>query len=135
LPLNPDIPGQYLATFDAPELGLYRLEEGGLNSVVAVGPAAPKEFEETVATEALLQPAVDAMRGGIQRISEGLPTLRAVREGRPAAGRGWIGITPREAYLTRDVSVMPLLPAWAVLLLVAAFAVGAWLIEGRRIKV
>ena len=33
---------------------------------------------------------------------EGVPGLRQVREGRVAAGRGWLGITPREAYLTAD---------------------------------
>ena len=40
-------------------------------------------------------------RAAIVRIEDGLPDLREVREGRPAAGRGWIGITPREAYRDR----------------------------------
>ncbi|NJS40669.1 MAG: hypothetical protein HC783_18595 [Rhodobacteraceae bacterium] len=52
--------------------------------------------------------------------------------GRPATGRGWIGITPREAYLTADINVAPLLPAWAWLILAAGLAVAAWLIEGRK---
>ena len=56
----------------------------------------------------------------------------AVSEGRPAIGRGWIGVTPREAYLTTDVNVAPFLPAWAWLLLAAGLAVAAWLIEGRK---
>jgi hypothetical protein len=55
-----------------------------------------------------------------------------VREGRPAAGRGWIGITPRNAYETRDVRQTSLLPGWLVLLLSAALITGAWLREGRR---
>ena len=58
--------------------------------------------------------------------------MRAVREGRVAAGRGWIGITPRNAYVTQDVSISPLLPAWALLLLASLLAVAAWLREGRR---
>ena len=41
-----------------------------------------------------------------------------------AAGRGWIGITPRNAYVTQDVRIAPLLPAWALLLLASALAVG-----------
>jgi hypothetical protein len=52
--------------------------------------------------------------------------------GRPASGRGWIGITPREAYLTADISIAPLLPAWAFLLLASLLILGAWLREGRR---
>ena len=53
-------------------------------------------------------------------------------EGRPAIGRGWIGITPREAYVTTDVNVVALLPPWAWLLLAAGLAVLAWLVEGRK---
>jgi hypothetical protein len=76
--------------------------------------------------------AIDARRGGAPRLEDGLPALREVREGRVAAGRGWIGITPREAYRTADVTVAPVLPAWAWLLLAALMVVGAWLLEGRR---
>jgi hypothetical protein len=65
-------------------------------------------------------------------ISAGDINIRNVREGRPAAGRGWIGITPRGAYRTADISITPLLPAWAFLLLAAILIVGAWLREGRR---
>ncbi|MEM8755510.1 MAG: hypothetical protein AAGF90_21295, partial [Pseudomonadota bacterium] len=62
----------------------------------------------------------------------GVPDIRTIRPGRPAAGRGWIGITPREAYRTSDVTVTPFLPPWAYLILAAALVIGAWLIEGRR---
>ena len=65
-------------------------------------------------------------------MSGGAPDIRQVREGRVAAGRGWIGITPRDAYLTADVTIVPLAPAWAFLLLAALLSVGAWLREGRR---
>jgi hypothetical protein len=61
-----------------------------------------------------------------------MPDIRRVAEGRPATGRGWIGITPREAYLTADINVAALLPAWAWLILAAGLAVAAWLIEGRK---
>ena len=132
LPLNADVPGRYQAQFEASDLGLYRISEGGMAGVVAVGPAAPREFEETVASADKLSPLVAETRGGVMPISADLPDLRTVRPGRPATGRGWIGITPREAYLTRDVSVLPLLPAWVALALIASLMIGAWLIEGRR---
>ena len=66
------------------------------------------------------------------RLSGGLPVLRDVRDGRPAAGRGWIGLVPRAAYTTRDVTQTPLLPAWLVLLAASALILGGWLREGRR---
>ncbi|MBC6408444.1 MAG: hypothetical protein GDA40_10225 [Rhodobacteraceae bacterium] len=126
-------PGRFEATYLGPEIGLYRLSEGGdQESAIGLGPAAPQEFEETIATGDLLASLVASVRGGILRLEDGLPALRSVREGRPAAGRGWIGLLPRGAYDTRDVTQTSLLPPWVVLLLTAALITGGWLREGRR---
>ena len=125
-------PGRFELLWEAPEMGLYRLTDGELSTVIALGPAAPREFEQTIASGGVLQPLVDSTQGGIMAIEDGLPDLRDVRAGRPAAGRGWIGITPREAYRTGDISINPLLPAWAFLLLSSLLILGAWLREGRR---
>jgi len=127
-------PGRFSATWDAAEVGLYRLSDGELDAVVALGPSAPREFEETVATADRLGPLAADTRGGVLFIHDGLPDLREVREGRIAAGRGWIGITPREAWATVDLRVAALLPAWAWLLIAAGFALAAWLREGRRTR-
>ncbi|CUH79333.1 glutamine amidotransferase [Tropicibacter naphthalenivorans] len=131
VPLTEVTPGRFEAVYDGPEIGLYRLAEGDLTSVVGLGPAAPREFVQTIASGEALEPLIDTMRGGVLRLQEGVPTVRTVRAGRPAAGRGWIGITPREAYETLDVRQTPLLPAWLVLLLASAMIIGAWLREGR----
>ncbi|SDH40068.1 glutamine amidotransferase [Alloyangia pacifica] len=125
-------PGRFEAEYDGPEIGLYRLKEGEQEAVIGLGPAAPREFEQTIASGEALEPVVAALRGGEARIEDGLPSIRAVGAGRPAAGRGWMGITPREAFETMDVTRIPLLPAWLTLLLAAGFIVAAWLREGRR---
>ena len=125
-------PGKYQASWQAPLLGLYRLQQGDLARVVAVGPSAPKEFEATIASGVGLTPVVTATKGGILTLEAGMPDIRQVREGRPAAGRGWIGITPRGAYVTGDIQISALLPAWLWLVLAAATAVAAWAVEGRR---
>ncbi len=124
-------PGRFQATFTGPQIGLYRLAQDAREAVVALGPQSAKEFEETVASSAALEPVIDPTNGGVRAIEEGVPQIRQVREGRPAAGRGWIGITPRQAYLTADVRAVPLLPAWLWLVLASALAVAAWLREGR----
>ena len=79
-----------------------------------------------------MQAAIDARRGGALRLEDGVPGLRDTREGRPAAGRGWIGLTPRDAYETLDLRQTPLLPAWLVLALASGFVLAGWLREGRR---
>ena len=130
--LEETVPGRFEALYTGPEIGLYRLAEGDSTAVVGLGPAAPREFEQTIASGELLESAVDATRGGVRRLEDGVPSIRAVGEGRPAAGRGWLGITPREAFETLDVTQTPLLPGWLVLLLASGLILGAWLREGRR---
>jgi hypothetical protein len=125
-------PGRFQTEWQAPMLGLYRLAQDDLTRVVAVGPPAPKEFVETLSTAAVLQPVVDTVQGGILRLEDGFPSLRPVREGRPAAGRGWLGYSPRGAYVTEDLRVQPLVPGWLLLVLAAGLALAAWLAEGRR---
>ena len=125
-------PGRFEALYEGPEIGLYRLAEGEHEAVIGLGPAAPREFVQTIASGEVLEPVVASLRGGVLRLEDGLPTLRSVREGRPAAGRGWIGLTPRNAYETSDVTQIPLLPAWLVLLLASGFILAGWLREGRR---
>ena len=132
LPLTEVSPGRFEAIYEGPEIGLYRLTDGDQSAVIGLGPAAPKEFEQTIATGEVMQPAIDALRGGVLPLVDGLPAIREVSAGRPAAGRGWIGLTPREAFETRDLRQTPLLPAWLVLLLASGPIVGAWLREGRR---
>ncbi|MDA9980112.1 hypothetical protein N9E38_01580 [Yoonia sp.] len=125
-------PGRFEALWTGPEIGLYRLEDADQSAVIALGPSAPREFEQTIASAEALQPLIDSQRGGIMPIAAGDVNIRSARAGRPAAGRGWIGITPRDAYRTADISINPILPAWAFLLLAALLIVGAWLREGRR---
>ncbi|MEL7126396.1 MAG: hypothetical protein AAGK30_09195 [Pseudomonadota bacterium] len=132
LDLTQTAPGLFEGDFVGPEIGLYRLENGDQTAVIGLGPAAPKEFEATIASGDVLDERVSSTRGGIIRLEDGVPRLRNVREGRPAAGRGWIGLTPRGAYETVDVRQSALMPPWLVLLLAAGFITAAWLREGRR---
>ncbi|MDE1132647.1 MAG: hypothetical protein OSA49_13935 [Ascidiaceihabitans sp.] len=124
--------GKFEGMFEGSEIGLYRLSNGDQDTVIGLGPAAPREFVNTIATDDILAPAIKATGGGTHGIEDGLPSLRNVREGRPATGRGWIGLTPRHAFEVRGVRLTPLLPSWLVLLIVGLFIIGAWLREGQR---
>ncbi|MBU2958833.1 hypothetical protein Q4511_13975 [Paracoccus sp. 1_MG-2023] len=136
LALTDDGPGRHVADFSAPEPGLYLLRDGDLRRVVALGPAAPREFEETVADAALLQPLVDATGGSVTRISDGVPDVRQIRADRNSAGQAlggpWIGITPRDAATVTGLERRPILPGWAWLLLICGLILAGWLTEGRR---
>ncbi len=132
LNLKQTAPGRFEADLQTDELGLYRLIGDGQSSVVGLGPTAPQEFEHTIATAELLKPLITSTGGGVIRMTAALPGLRNVRPGRKAAGRGWIGLTPRKAFETRDITQLALLPPWLVLLLIAGLITAGWLREGRR---
>lgn len=125
-------PGRFEASYEGAEIGLYRLSNGDETAVVGLGPSAPREYVETVASAETLAPLVANQRGGVAVLDNGMPSLRHVRAGRPAAGNGWLGLTPRNAYRTTGVAQVRLLPEWLVLALAAFFIVSAWLREGRR---
>lgn len=124
-------PGRFDAAFQVEENGLYKLSEGDKTAVVAVGPSAPKEFENPISTGEILGPITNATRGGVFRLEDGFPDLRMVRDGRVAAGRGWMGLARRDAYNVIDIKLTPLAPGWLMLLLAAGFAVLAWRLESR----
>lgn len=132
LNLKQTAPGRFEADLQTDELGLYRLIGDGQSSVVGLGPTASREFEHTIATAELLKPLITSTGGGVIRMTAALPGLRDVRPGRKAAGRGWIGLTPRKAFETRDITQLALLPPWLVLLLIAGLITAGWLREGRR---
>ena len=56
-------------------------------TVIGLGPAAPREFVETIAGDVALRPAIDSLRGGWH--GDG-PRLRDVRLAAPPPGAaGW----------------------------------------------
>jgi hypothetical protein len=131
LDLTQTAPGQFEAQYEGPMIGLYHLAQDDLSAVIGLGPAAPKEFEQTIATGDVLEPVLASVRGGVFQLEDGLPIIRSVRAGRPASGRGWIGLTPRDAHETRNVSQKALLPAWLAFLLGAGLILAGWVREGR----
>ncbi|MBE9476973.1 MAG: hypothetical protein IME92_07470 [Proteobacteria bacterium] len=125
-------PGRWQADFLGTGNGLYRLTDGQMSTVFALGPSAPREFENTIASSAALKPLLKQTKGvAVALHKTASPKIRLVRAGRTAGGRDWIGLTPRNAYITTDITSRPLLPAWIMLLLAATLIVWAWRMESR----
>ncbi len=107
-----------------------------MRRVVALGPAAPKEFQRTVASGEMLAPLSDVTGGGVLHLAEGQPAIRSVAAGATAHGRNlngpWIGVTPRGASTVTGLVQSPVLPDWGWLILIAALITAGWLAEGRR---
>ena len=81
-------PGRYETAFTAAETGLYRLTQGDLARVIAVGPSAPREFEDTMATGAVAEAAVAATGGGVLALTGGRAGYSRGRDGAHCCGAG-----------------------------------------------
>ena len=131
LTLEETAPGQYQATWPTDALGLFRARHGDKEAITALGPATPREFENTIASATPMADTIAATGGGTMRMEDTPPRLRNTRPGRVAAGRGWLGLYPRHAKAVQTTTVTPLLPAWALLLLAGVLTITAWWREGR----
>src|SRR5690606_10763858 len=124
-------PGRWQALLEGAEEGLWRLEDGEAEAVAAVGPPSPAEYANPLARPQPLAPLVAATGGAAAWLANGVPDVRAVGEGRRTAGRGWMGLTARDAYRVTGIRLTPLLPAWLAALAVGLLLLGAWLRESR----
>ena len=125
-------PGQFQGLYKNTQTGLFKMSDGALTRAFAIGSATPKEFENPLSTAGLVLPIIKENSGGVFWLQEGLPRVRAVNTGRAAAGRGWLGITPRQAYENVQLSQFSLVPGWLAAFLVSLIGVLAWLREGRK---
>lgn len=142
VPMQPDGPGRFVARLsedpsqndvDALAQGVYRFTQGARSVVAVFGAAAPVEFADPLVRPEPMRTAVSVTGGGVWALEDGMPQLRAVRSGGAAIGRGWVGYTPRDAFVSQDPRVRPLLPPWLWLLIIGTGLGLAWWIEGRRV--
>ena len=124
--------GEFQSRFTSDEIGLFRLTDGILDTVFALGDTSSKEFENPLSTPTDLAPLIQATNGGTFWIEEGMPKIREVNTNRVGAGPNWMGITPRNAQDVISIASKPLIPLWVAFLLLLSFVIGGWLHEARR---
>jgi len=123
--------GKWQTEFDVDENGIYRITDGTIETVVAVGPTTPREFERPVGVSPELLALVADTGGGVFKLETTTPDIRRTRMERVAKGRNWLGLPRREAYTVDDIRLSPLAPGWLVLLLVGMLSMAAWRFESR----
>jgi hypothetical protein len=124
--------GRFVATVPAGDEGLYRINDGVLSTVVAVGAANPLENQDVISTETRLKPIADATGGGLFWVADrGVPTVRRVSPGRVAHGQSWIGLKANDQYVVDGIREIALIPAWLALLVLLSLPLMTWWREGR----
>ncbi len=99
--------------------GVYRVTDGTMTTLAAIGELNPLEFSDVTSTDLTARRLADATDAGVFWAEDDLPTFRRIRPGRPASGPNWLGLKNNEAFVITGISSVPLLPA--PLLLAALF--------------
>jgi hypothetical protein len=128
-------PGLYKAQSDAPT--------GQLTAVAHAGVIDAREMSEVTATDAKLQPLVDATGGGVfwtrsngllassDPAAVELPRISMLSGAKVLAGSGWMGLKDRQAFVTRGVKLTPMFTGLLALAALLALMAAAWWREGR----
>src|SRR3954447_10824214 len=130
--LTPEHGGRSSGTLPIAQMGLYRASDGTHTALAAAGPLNPVELADVRATPEKLAPLAQASGGGVFWIGTGtIPEIRRVSAGRAASGHNWLGLRQNGDYVVTGFSELPLLPAFAALLLTIGLLIAAWRREGR----
>jgi hypothetical protein len=130
--LRDDGRGRATGSIAAAEQGLYKVSEGTRQAFAASGALNSKEWSDPRASAKLLQPLIEETGGGVQAVSmNGQPTWRRVPVDGTMSGSGWFGLRQNADYTVTGVTNMPLLPAWAALLLALGLVLLAWRRESK----
>lgn len=126
--------GLYRATLPLEGQGAYRLSNGTISSITAVGALNPREYENLLPTEEVLMPLSTATNGLVKSVgleNSNLPEIRRPKAGRQTSGRNWMGLVSHEAYTVTQSRRTPLAPSIFLFGLFFLFVAWAWRREGQ----
>ena len=117
--------------------GLYRVADGKLNTMVAIGSLNPREMSDVRTSDRHARRAVQAHGGSIVWLGEtGVPDIRRVAPKRRVSGAGgvsgrWIGLRRNGDYVVTGIREIPLLAGFLALLLALLPMLFGWRRESQ----
>jgi len=126
--------GLYRATVPLQGNGAYRLQNGDISTIAAVGSLNPKEYDNLLPTEEVLMPlskATDGLIKSVQLKSSNVPNIRRTNPGRATSGNNWMGLVSHKAYTVTQSRRTPLAPGLFIFGLFFLFMAWAWRREGQ----
>lgn len=126
--------GVFKGQLPAEGFGAYRLEQGNVSTITAIGTLNPKEYANLFPTLDILSPLSEASGGYIKNVNletQSLPQVRRVKINSNTAGENWLGLKAFNDYVVTRSRRTPLIPD---LLLFALFFLSlamAWRQESR----
>ena len=124
--------GIYRGSVKSAGQGAYRLENGDVSTITAIGALNPKEYTQLLPTLDVLAPLADNTGGSqhLTALTGNIPEIRRVQAGRKASDTNWMGLIAHEDYTVRASKRSPLAPGWLFFLLALICLMWAWRREG-----
>lgn len=125
--------GLFRGQLPAEGFGAYRLEQGDVSTITAIGTLNPKEFADLTPTSTLLSTIASESGGLIKSVGLGdtpLPTVRRINLTEKASGENWLGLRSYEDYVVTRSQRQALIPALLFFLLFFISLAIAWWREG-----
>jgi hypothetical protein len=145
--LDPAGNGIWRANVDVKIPGLYKAQtrtaDGEITAVAHAGIDDPIEMSEVTATDAKLQPIIDATGGGAFWMSASaeatranpsavaVPRISMLSGAKVLAGSGWLGLKDRQSFVTRGVKLTPMFTGFGALAALLLLVSLAWWREGK----
>lgn len=125
--------GYFQAVTTSKGQGAYKLDDGDISTIAAVGSLNPVEFSNLLPNRQILKPFSEQSGGGLFPIGpdDSLPALRQIRVGQNASGDNSLGLVQRAQYEVRESRRTPFLPPLAYFIMFIIFMAGAWFREGK----
>lgn len=124
-------PGRAIGRLPVSAPGVYRIDDGTLRALAAVGSLNPLEYRDLRATDEGMKPLSKASGGGVFWLSDGVPEIRRTKPGNRTVGTDWIGLRTNQSYVVSGVAEIPLLPWWLSAALITCGLFASWWREGR----
>ncbi|MCF3934168.1 hypothetical protein L1787_12165 [Acuticoccus sp. M5D2P5] len=126
-------PGLWRASIDAPDMGLYRADDGTLTALGHVGPANPLEAQDLRSDTTKLEPVAEMTGGSVRRVEpgDGPPRILMRPTGRMMSGTDWVGLKRSEASELVGIDRVPLFAGFLGLAILLAGLGSTWWREGH----
>ncbi len=124
--------GRAIGEMPAELNGLWRISDGDLTALAAVGSLDSLEMGDVRATQDKLKGAIAANGGGLSWIKDGIPNLVKQDDGAQMSGSGWFGLRANRQTTVTATHSTPLLPAWLFLVLAAGLLALGWWHDARK---
>ena len=113
--------------------GAYRLQNGDVSTITAIGALNPREYSQLLPTSDILLPVTNQSGGMMKMLgvdAAALPNLRRVKSGKALSGDNWAGLIAHEDYTVTQSRRTPLAPGLLFFALFFLFLAWAWRREG-----